>query len=682
MKKLKSFRNMNRKISIIFSALLLTQFTACLQDEDMVAPAQPERPLSALEQKTVNTSEDAIDGTLILLLSEDAAAALESGQQLASLEEVCASADAALSRVFPGADSQEEKKFRLDRWYSITFPADLDVEEVAALFASLEEVDVVQYNTEFSRSEGSEATEWTPGDNTVSPVLPFNDPKLIDQWHYINNGDLSVASSVRVGADINVANAWSLTTGDPAIIVAVCDEGVKYDHPDLAANMWVNDAEKNGKEGVDDDGNGYVDDIHGYNFLSTYNAATGEGKLMPISWSNDGDSGHGTHVAGTVAAVNNNNLGVSGVAGGDGTPGTGVRIMSCQLFSGNASAGTLNRARAYKYAADMGASILQCSFGQSGGSILSDSDFKRLYSAEEDALEYFISHPAKNNPLSGNLAIFASGNEGSDVSGYPAAYNKYVSVAAFGPDYLPTNYTNFGPGTNICAPGGDYAINSTSSTPERAQILSTLPKELGKGDYGYMQGTSMACPHVSGVVALGLSYARKLGKTFTYDEFLAMLYSSVSNIDYYIETCTKFANGVQMDLTPFWGGMGTGAVDAWRLLMQIEGTPCLPVQKGVETKITLDQYFSPAASNLTYTKVEVSDETRTVLGIVGDPYVKYGKLFINCQNEGSAKISISAIAGGSEIAGQGNATMGGTEFTREVSILSRTAGVSENGGWL
>lgn len=116
--------------------------------------------------------------------------------------------------------------------------------------------------------------------------------------------------------------------------------------------------------------------------------------------------------------------------------------------------------------------------------------------------------------------------------------------------------------------------------------------------------------------------------------------------------------------------------------MQIEGTPCLAVQKGVKSKITLDQYFSPASSHLTFTKVVVSDEARKTLGIVGDPYVKYGKLYIECTEVGSAKISISAIAGGSEIAGENGAAMGGTEFTREVSILSRTAGLSENGGWL
>ena len=116
--------------------------------------------------------------------------------------------------------------------------------------------------------------------------------------------------------------------------------------------------------------------------------------------------------------------------------------------------------------------------------------------------------------------------------------------------------------------------------------------------------------------------------------------------------------------------------------MQIEGTPCLGVQAGTDAKISIDQYFSPASSHLTYTKIEVSEEARKTLGIVGEPYVKYGKLYIHCDNPGNAKISISAIAGGSEIAGVDGAVIGGTEFTREVSILSRTAGYAENGGWL
>ena len=637
--------------------------------------------MSVVERKTVNTSDDALPGTLMMLLDAETVALLDAGQAVPELQAACAETGAKLEKLFPCKGTAAEKQYRLNRWYLLTFPAENEVEGVAEKFAALSEVSVVEYNTELKKNFGSEATPMNASEETASQDGLFNDPKLVNQWHYINNGDLSVAPTVRAGADINVRDAWKLTTGDPAIIVAVCDEGVKYDHPDLAANMWVNTAEKNGIEGVDDDGNGYVDDIHGYNFLSTYNPSTGDGTLMPISWAGNGDSGHGTHVAGTVAAVNNNGVGVCGVAGGDGS-GNGVRIMSCQLFAGNAQGGTANRVRAYKYAADMGASILQCSFGQSGGVVTSDSNFEKMYGAEADALEYFMTHPASSNPVDGNFAIFASGNEGYEMSGYPAAYQKYISVAAFGPDYLPTAYTNYGPGVNICAPGGDYSINSSSASPFMAQILSTLPKEIGNGEYGYMQGTSMACPHVSGVVALGLSYARKLNKRFTYDEFLALIYSSVNNIDYYIETCTKTVNGIQMDLTPYWQNMGTGAIDTWRLLMQIEGTPCLPVQKGAEVKVTLDQFFGPAASNLTYTKVTISDEARAALGVVGEPYVKYGKLFIRCENEGSAKISISAIAGGSEIAGVGTAVIGGTEFTREISVLSRQAAVSENGGWL
>ena len=193
----------------------------------------------------------------------------------------------------------------------------------------------------------------------------------------------------------------------------------------------------------------------------------------------------------------------------------------------------------------------------------------------------------------------------------------------------------------------------------------------------------MACPHVSGVVALGLSYALKLGKTFDYDEFLSMIYTSVNNVDFYIETCEKKVNGIPYDLTNYLGQMGTGCIDAWRLLMQVEGTPTLLVQSGQVTKVGISQFFGPSAANLTYTKVELSDDARQTLGVEGEPYVRYGKLYINCTKTGSAKISISAIAGGDSVAEEGTTTqIGGTEFTREISVLSREAGVAENGGWL
>ena len=667
-----------RRIQITsLAALLLT--VSCVNEKQAVQE-DVKMQASLLTTKSVNTSVDALPGSLLVKFCPQAAERLALGACVEEVDMLCEEFSASCTNLFPLKGTDLEKKHNLDRWFVLRFDESTDVTVVAAKVAELAVVETIQYNTALRRAFGSDATAWTPSTKAGS-LMPFNDPQLCDQWHYINLGDVSVASTARVGADVNVKDAWNLTTGDPRIVVAICDEAVKYNHPDLAANMWVNEGEiaDNGK---DDDGNGYIDDVHGFNFLSPYDKDTGVWEVLPLSWDKTNDTGHGTHVAGTISAVNNNGIGVSGIAGGDGRNG-GVRIMTCQLFSGNATAGMENRALAYQYAADNGASILQCSFGQSGGQVASDKDFGTMYGTEEEALNYFLDKPVENgNPAGGNFVIFASGNEGYPMSGYPAAYNRYISVAAIGPDFLPTAYTNYGPGTNISAPGGEIAINSTSAEPYRAQILSTLPKELGKGDYGYMQGTSMACPHVSGVVALGLSYALKLGKTFTHEEFLSMIFTSVNNVDFYVETCEKKINGIPFDLTPYLYNTGTGAIDAWRLLMQIEGTPSMLVQTGKETKVSLNQFFGPSASNLTYTKIEISEQAREALGVEGEPYIKYGKFFMNCTKNGSAKISISAIAGGDTVAGQGLSVIGGTEFTREISVLSRNGGVAENGGWL
>ena len=667
-----------RRIHIISLATLIMS-VSCVNEKQTVQE-DVKMQASLLTTKSVNTSVDALPGSLLVKFYPQAAERLALGACVEEVDMLCEEFSARCTNLFPLKGTDLEKKHNLNRWFVLRFDQAIDVTAVAARAAELSVVETIQYNTALKRSFGSDATAWTPSTKAGS-LMPFNDPQLSDQWHYINLGDVSVASTARAGADVNVKDAWNLSTGDPRIVVAICDEAVKYNHPDLAANMWVNEGEiaDNGK---DDDGNGYIDDVHGFNFLSPYDKDTDVWEVLPLSWDKANDTGHGTHVAGTISAVNNNGIGVSGIAGGDGING-GVRIMTCQLFSGNATAGMDNRALAYQYAADNGASILQCSFGQSGGQVTSDKDFGKMYGAEEEALNYFLDKPVENgNPAGGNFVIFASGNEGYPMSGYPAAYNRYISVAAIGPDFLPTAYTNYGPGTNISAPGGEIAINSTSAEPQRAQILSTLPKELGKGEYGYMQGTSMACPHVSGVVALGLSYALKLGKTFTHEEFLSMIYTSVNNVDFYVETCEKKINGIPFDLTPYLYNTGTGSIDAWRLLMQVEGTPNMLVQTGKDTKVALNQFFGPSATNLTYTKIEISEQAREALGVEGEPYIKYGKFFIKCTKNGSAKISISAIAGGDTYAGQGLSGVGGTEFTREISVLSREAGVAENGGWL
>ena len=664
---------MIRKIvSALFAAAVL--FSACSRaDEGLLTGAQ-EEVKTAYATKVVNTPEEADENSLLVVLEESAAQTLAQGGTDEALAALCEEVGVRkMERLFV-SDNELARSKGLHRWYLISFDGPKNPQLMAQNFAELSAVSYVQFNTKVYRNYVSEGTSYhyTPkgfGDFNV----PFNDPLLSDQWHYINYCDLSVAQTSREGADVNVKDAWRLCAGDPDIIVAICDEGVKYTHPDLAANMWVNEDEIPGN-GIDDDNNGYVDDIHGWNFLST------EDYPKVISWGETGDRGHGTHVAGTVAAVNNNGIGVGGVAGGSGK-GDGVRLMSCQVFSGNSSATIAARAKAYEYAANNGACIIQCSFGLPGGNVTSDAVFDVAYNVERAGIEYFVNYRQAYSPVDRNFAIYATGNDGYHLAGYPAAHRDIIGVSSFGPDFLPAVYTNYGPGTNISAPGGDASINMTAES-DRATILSTVPSDSPAydTDYGYMQGTSMACPHVSGVVALGLAYAKKLGKNFTYDEFLAMIYASVNNLDYYIETSKKKSNGMDFDLTKYWQKMGTGAIDTWRLYMQIEGTPTLVAKTGELSKLGLGEYFGGAAANLTYLSVEVSDEAREALGIVGNPEIKNGKLNIECTKVGSAKVVVKAIAGGDVLAEDGN--MGGSAFTKEISVLSREVAVAKNGGWL
>ena len=189
----------------------------------------------------------------------------------------------------------------------------------------------------------------------------------------------------------------------------------------------------------------------------------------------------------------------------------------------------------------------------------------------------------------------------------------------------------------------------------------------------------MACPHVSGVAALGISYAGKLGKKFTGEEFTSLLLTSVNDINQYLTTGLKPFGDTSIHLKTYKDKMGTGAVDAWKLLMQIEGTPSVMVKTGATSDIDLTEYFGESASSLTYQEVTYDDEARQTLGLAAAPRIKDGVMTIICTKSGAAKLTVSAIAGGKEPSNGNN--IGGTVISREISIVSRGV-YSSNGGWL
>ena len=288
---------------VLMAGALMAGLSACSLDE----------PVTGVEpQKVSPVSADAVAGELLVRFDEGVSEILDKAGLITKSGEVSATRSGVLSvdevldlvegyqieRVFP-VDARSEAKVRQDGlhlWYVVRFSDEHPVEKVAADLAQLGEVSRVEFNRTLKRASDTKAVPLTKSAmeqmKNSARQAKFNDPHLGLQWHMVNNGDLGATKFV-AGADVNVERAWDLCMGDPSIIVAVLDEGVDFSHPDLKNSMWINEGEI-WRSTEDNDGNGYAGDVYGYNFAAGSGIVSTNGRY---------DTGHGTHVAGVIAAI-------------------------------------------------------------------------------------------------------------------------------------------------------------------------------------------------------------------------------------------------------------------------------------------------------------------------------------------------------------------------------------------
>lgn len=498
---------MKRSYLAFIAALPLTILASCASEPDL-APAG-----DVLVEYADEPSENLVAGTVLVKVTEEFAESIEantdeSGRVLTTKVKAMESAVKSMGivrmkRLFPDAGEFEARTRAegLHLWYVLDYDEGVAVTRSCSELTAIPGIQIVEFQPRIEIVGGYEVEECAaPSPTAAAADMPFDDPRLKDQWHYFNDGSASGSQS---GCDVNVFPVWeNYTTGSPDVIVGVVDGGIDFQHEDLADNMWHNPSQRG-------------DGQYGFNFISKNYVVT--------------PHDHGTHVAGTIAAVNNNGKGVCGIAGGNKAKRVeGVKLMSCQIF--DAKGGSGSGPEAIKWSADHGAVISQNSWGY--------VDISSTPSALKEAVDYFVKYAGYDangkqvGPMAGGLVVFAAGNENRSMD-YTAAIDAVVAVASVGADYRRAYYSNYGSWVDISAPGGDAKRGN--------QVYSTLPGNK----YGLMQGTSMACPHVSGVAALLVS---KLGGPgFTAEALKKRLLTTTTDI-------SSFNRAY---------GMGSGLVNAY-----------------------------------------------------------------------------------------------------------------------
>ncbi len=367
------------------------------------------------------------------------------GEVIVGLEEDATQAD--LAAINHQTDARTEEDLPQSDVNLVDLPPDLGVGEAVRRYESSPDIEYAEPNFK------------------IYPSATPNDPGFSRLWGLNNIGQTVGGKSGTPDADIDAPEAWNTTTGTPSTVVAVIDEGVDVSHPDIRDNVWRNPGEVPGN-GQDDDRNGYVDDVNGWDFVND------DASVYDPNPANGTGDEHGTHVAGTIAATGNNAAGVTGVS-------WQAKVMPLK-FLGPEAGDTVDAVAALNYAVKKGVKISNHSWGYKGPP---SRNLRDAISRADSA---------------GHLVVAAAGNGGQDGVGddndadpyntnYPASFSNpnVISVAATGHRDTLASFSNFGVTTvDLAAPG--------------VNVLSTLPGD----SYGYFSGTSMATPHVAGVAAL------------------------------------------------------------------------------------------------------------------------------------------------------------------------------------
>jgi PKD repeat protein len=486
-------------------------------------------PDDAIEQGIIRikfnrTMENLLDNGLISINPDGTVrfgiAGIDQLNQQFGVSEVKKTFDAALQNT---KYTERHRLWGFHLWYDLVVPAGTDIRSMVMAYSAKNEIQISEpvYRKQLIGADINTLQSPAPVGGDAGLNYVPNDPRYNDQWHYHNTGQQSGTPD----ADIDLPEAWDIIKGNTDVIVAIIDQGVDYTHADLAANMW---------SGI------------GFNFVN------GNSIIIP------GD--HGTHVGGTVAGNTNNAVGISGIAGGSGT-GNGVRLMSCQVFIGNSGGSGFGAASIW--AADNGAAISQNSWGYTSPGFFEQATL--------DGIDYFNVNGG-GTVLNGGITIYAAGNSGTSGLYYPGCYSGCFSVAATGNQDLKAWYSNYDTWVDIAAPGGE-----TNVVAERG-VLSSLTGN----NYGFYQGTSMACPHVSGVAALILSLAPG---ALTPQNVKDILTSTTDDID-----------GINPS---FAGLLGSGRLNAYQALLETQ-TYLTPTANFSASPTTICTGGSTTFTNLSY----------------------------------------------------------------------------------